>query len=69
MAGGGGLTLNGCLIKGMDTSNERDPLRRHRIAGGYLLIKAKDLEEAVKIIRDCPIYEFDGYAEIREVQP
>jgi hypothetical protein len=68
--GGGGLTLNGRLIKGKDVrvTNEIHQTGTE-IVGGYLLIKANDLDEAAKIIRNCPIYEFDGYAEIREVQP
>jgi hypothetical protein len=36
--------------------------------GGYLLLNADDFNEAVDIMKTCPIYEFDGYAEIRELQ-
>jgi hypothetical protein len=35
------------------------------IVGGYLLIQAEDLDNAVEITRELPVYEFDGYAEVR----
>lgn len=35
--------------------------------GGFLLLKAEDLKEAVSIIQTSPIYESNGYAEIREM--
>jgi len=34
--------------------------------GGYLLINARDLDEATSLMQSCPIFEFGGYAEIRE---
>jgi hypothetical protein len=33
-----------------------------------ILLKAGSLDEAAGIAATCPIYEFDGYAEVREVQ-
>lgn len=38
------------------------------IVGGYFMIKANDLPEAVQISKDCPLLEYDGVVEIREVQ-
>ncbi|MNL80742.1 hypothetical protein D3C87_2076680 [compost metagenome] len=38
------------------------------IVGGFLLLKAEDLDEATAIAASCPIYEFDGYSEVREMQ-
>lgn len=39
------------------------------IVGGYLLIKANDYNEAVSLSKDCPIFEYDGTIEIREIMP
>ena len=39
------------------------------IVGGYLLIKAQDFEDAVNISKECPIFEFDGSVEVREIAP
>ena len=38
------------------------------IVGGYLIVKAKDLIEATEISKGCPIFEFDGTVEVREIQ-
>lgn len=35
--------------------------------GGYLIVKANDLEEATELARACPIFENDGAVEIREM--
>ena len=67
LAGGSGLTLDGRLIKDGRTS---DGIHRvgTEIVGGFLVLKAESLDEAVGIAESCPIYEFDGYAEVREMQ-
>ena len=36
--------------------------------GGYFLIRAKDLSEAVELSRDCPIFENGGAIEVRPIQ-
>lgn len=69
LTGGNSLTMNGKLIKGTDlqiTNNIH--YNGTEIVGGFLLLKANDLEQAVSIAASCPIYEFDGYAEVRELQ-
>jgi hypothetical protein len=38
------------------------------IVGGYLIVKAKDINEAVEISKDCPIFELDGKLEVRPIQ-
>ncbi|MFP7658141.1 YciI family protein [Chryseobacterium proteolyticum] len=69
LEGGSGLTLEGRMIKdnGNTVTNEIYK-NHHEIVGGYLLLKCTDFDEAVEIMKTCPIYEFDGYAEIRELQ-
>ena len=39
------------------------------VVGGYLIVKAKDLEGATELSKGCPIYEFDGTTEVRELLP
>ena len=67
--GGSSLTLNGRIIKG-DGNIVLDELHKNgeEIVGGFLLISAIDFNEATDIMKTCPIYEFDGYVEIREFQ-
>lgn len=67
LTGGSGLTLNGKLII---EGKVREGVHKvgTEIIGGFLLLKAESLDEAVGIAETCPIYEFDGYAEVREMQ-
>lgn len=37
------------------------------IVGGYIIVNAKDMNEAVELSRGCPIFENDGETEIREI--
>ena len=36
------------------------------IVGGYVLVEAEDLDEAVELSKECPIFEFGGTVEVRE---
>lgn len=66
---GSGLTLNGRLV--MDKGNTVvDGIYQNgtEIIGGYLLLNATDLDDAASIVKTCPVFDFDGYAEIRELQ-
>lgn len=69
LKGGSGLSLNGALIQGRDREVTNGIHQAGtEIVGGFLLLEAADLQEAVSIAQGCPIYEFDGYAEVREMQ-
>jgi len=37
------------------------------VVGGYFVLMAKDIEEAIRIAKDCPDYELGGKVEVREV--
>lgn len=68
LAGGNGLTLDGWII-GEDLEMRKGVHRvGEEIVGGFLLLKADSLEVAAGIARSCPIFEFGGYAEVRELQ-
>lgn len=69
LTGGSSLTLEGNLIKGREASISKGIYKNGmEIVGGFLLLKAENLDEATAIAGSCPIYEFDGYAEVRELQ-
>jgi len=57
----------GRLITG-DGPNISNQIHRvgTEIVGGFLLLRAESLEEATQIAASCPIFEFGGYAEVRE---
>jgi hypothetical protein len=69
LSSGSALTLEGCLITG-DGSTILNQIHRvgTEIVGGFLMLRAESLEEATQIAASCPIYEFGGYAEVREFQ-
>lgn len=37
------------------------------IVGGYLLVEAKDLNEATEMSKECPIFRNGGNVEVREI--
>ncbi len=39
------------------------------IVGGYLIVKANDLDHAAELSKACPIFEHDGLVEVREILP
>ena len=67
--GGSALSLNGKIITGPG-AKVVDEIHKvgTEIVGGYLLITAEDLDAAVAIAREIPVFEFDGYLEVRELQ-
>lgn len=69
LSGGNSLTLEGRLITG-DGTIIQNTLHRvgTEIVGGFLLVNAESFEEATEIASSCPIYEADGYTEVRELQ-
>jgi hypothetical protein len=38
------------------------------VVGGYLLVTAKNLDEATELARGCPIFESEGSVEVRAIQ-
>ncbi|HUI65351.1 MAG TPA: YciI family protein [Bacteroidota bacterium] len=63
------LAQGGSVIRGGKKVVTDGPfVEGKEIVGGYLMIKARDLGEAVDLSKNCPIFEFDGTVEVREVQ-
>ena len=61
--------LDGALLKGNRATVTNDIHKIcTEIVGGFVLLKADDLHEAIVIMQSCPIFAFDGYAEIWEMQ-
>ena len=38
------------------------------VVGGFFVVNAKDINEAVEMAKECPDYQFGGVVEVREVQ-
>jgi hypothetical protein len=62
------LTKTGAVLSGKQKQLSDGPYAEGKeVVGGYLAIKAKDLQDAIAITRDCPIFENDGITEIQEI--
>ena len=78
----GGLAKQGKLVGGQPLSKEGNtivgsskkiidrPLAEAKeLVAGYITVKAETLGEATEIAQDCPVFEFDGNLEVREILP
>lgn len=75
-----GLGAQGKLVDGLPLSGEGKRLvgkskvvsdgpyaEGKEIVGGYIIVNADNLDEAVELSKGCPIFDNDGEAEIREI--
>ena len=62
------LEKTGKLVKGKQKTVTDGPFAEAKdIVGGYTLIEARDLAQAVELSKGCPIFEADGAVEVRPV--
>ncbi|SFD71947.1 Uncharacterized conserved protein [Spirosoma endophyticum] len=70
--GGQSLTLAGKVIRptasGPEITEGLYRVNGQEIVGGYLLLKATDFDEAVALMQTCPVFDTDGFVEIRETR-
>jgi hypothetical protein len=66
---GNGLGEGGKVVKGKQKTLIDGPYAEAKdIVAGYIVIEAKNLEHAVEISRDCPIFEVGGSVEVRPIE-
>lgn len=69
LVGGEPLQPTGKQVTGKKKSVTDGPfMEAKEIVGGYLIVNAKDINDAVEISRGCPIFEEDGKLEVRPIQ-
>ena len=62
------LERAGKLVKGKQKTITDGPFAEAKdVIGGYSLIEARDLDQAVELSKGCPIFEVDGGVEVRPV--
>ncbi|HEX2712181.1 MAG TPA: YciI family protein [Candidatus Acidoferrales bacterium] len=62
------LERAGKLVKGKQKTVTDGPFAEAKdVIGGYTLIEARDLNQAVELSKGCPIFEADGAVEVRPV--
>ena len=66
--GGEALLPGGKTISGSKKSVTDGPFAEAKeVVGGYFVVLAKNLDEAVEIAKECPDYDLGGIVEVREV--
>ncbi len=66
---GAPLERDGKVVRGTRKAVSDGPYAEAKdLVGGYAIVEAKDLDGAVEIARGCPIYEKDGWVEVRPVR-
>jgi hypothetical protein len=67
-SGGTGLSTEGKVLKSNNIVTDGPYAEIKESIAGYIIIKAKDFEEAVKIAEGCPILQGEGNSvEVRKV--
>ncbi len=60
----GGKTISGKAMKMTDGPF----MEGKEVVGGYVIVEAASLDEAVAMSKGCPIYTHDGVVEVRSIQ-
>ena len=63
------LENSGKVVRGKDKSVTDGPFAEAKdVVGGFTLIQASDVEQAMELSKSCPILEFGGSVEVRPIQ-
>jgi hypothetical protein len=66
--GGHPLEPSGKVVKGKQKSVTDGPYAESKdIVGGYTLVEARDIAQAVELSLGCPIFESGGMVEVRPI--
>jgi hypothetical protein len=66
--GGDPLEQGGKTVRGRKKAITDGPYAEAKdLVGGYLLVEARDLDEATRLSLDCPGLEVDGTVEVRPI--
>lgn len=70
LVGGDPLSQEGKSLTNSGTKITDRPLAEAKeLVGGYLIMKAENLDEAVELAKGCPGFEHDCTIEVREIKP
>jgi hypothetical protein len=62
------LPGSGKIVKGAKKVVTDGPFAESKeLVGGYFIVLAKDMDEAVEMAKECPDYSLNGTVEVREV--
>jgi hypothetical protein len=69
LKGGEPLEGGGKVVSGTRALVTDGPFAEKEVVSGYLIISAKNLEDATEISKGCPIFAEGGSVEVRPVRP
>ena len=70
LVGGQPLFAHGKVVNGKSKIIDGPYIEGKDIVGGYLLVKANDINEALDLSKGCPLLSTeDGSVEVREIMP
>ena len=61
------LGMEGKTLRANKTITDGPFAELKEIVGGYLIVKAENLEAAVSLADGCPIFSFGGQVEVRDI--
>ncbi len=68
VARGERLEWKGRLVSGTSRTVTDGPYAEAKdTIGGYLIVQARDLEQAVELTKGCPLFDRDGLIEVRPI--
>jgi hypothetical protein len=67
--GGHRLLETGSVMKEKKHITDGPFAESKEIIGGFVSVKADDLQEAEEIAKGCPIFDYNGNLEVREIAP
>ena len=68
MLAGDPLHPEGKLVKAKKVVTDGPYTEAKELVGGYIIVNAKDINEAVEISMGCPIFNSGGTLEVRQIQ-
>jgi len=69
LTGGLPLQSGGTVVSSKGIANEPVTSAKEGVVGGYLIVKAENLEQAAEIAKACPHIANEGNIEVREIAP
>jgi hypothetical protein len=69
LSGGLPLVSGGKTVTGKTIVPNAVTSAKEGIVGGYLIVKAANVDEAAEIAKDCPHIQNEGNIEVREIAP
>jgi hypothetical protein len=62
------LERSGKIVRGRNKTVTDGPFAEAKdVIGGFTLVEARDIDQAVELSKGCPVFETDGAVEVRPV--